>query len=77
MSTFGRVADIISQQMGVDVEGITHTSNLADLGADSLDVVEIMIEIEEEFDITIPDSDFEQMNNVGDIVAYIEGKINE
>lgn len=43
MSTFDRVADIVSQQMGVELEDVTRTSSLADLGADSLDVVEIVI----------------------------------
>lgn len=68
-----RVIDIISQQMGVGKEQVTpETSFQDDLGADSLDTVELVMELEEEFDITIPDEDAEQIRTVGQAVKYIE-----
>lgn len=53
---------------------VTEDSKIADLGLDSLDTVEMMLEIEEKFNITIPDNDFEKFVTVGDIVKYLEEK---
>lgn len=73
---FEKVKAIIGEQLDVeDVEGITlETSLMKDLEADSLDAVEIMMALEDEFEITIPDEDAEKFANIGDIVAYVEGK---
>ena len=73
---FEKVKAIIGEQLDVeDVEGITlETSLMKDLEADSLDAVEIMMALEDEFEITIPDEDAEKFANIGDIVSYVEGK---
>ncbi|MGL4461020.1 MAG: acyl carrier protein [Planctomycetia bacterium] len=68
-----RVIEIIAEQMGVSKETIrAETSFVNDLGADSLDQVELLMELEEEFDITIPDDQAEQIQTVADVVRYIE-----
>jgi acyl carrier protein len=68
-----RVIEIVSEQMGVAKDQITkETSFVNDLGADSLDTVELVMELEEEFDITIPDEKAEEIQTVGQAVAYIE-----
>ncbi|NLK44804.1 MAG: acyl carrier protein [Tissierellia bacterium] len=75
--TFEKVKNIIADQLGVDdVASITmETSLMKDLEADSLDAVEIMMALEDEFGITIPDEDAEKFANIGDIVKYIEESI--
>ncbi|HEX3997524.1 MAG TPA: acyl carrier protein [Pirellulales bacterium] len=68
-----RVIDIVAEQLGVNKEQITpETSFVNDLGADSLDVVELVMELEEEFDINIPDDAAEKITTVGQAVDYIE-----
>ena len=68
-----RVIDIVAEQLGVDKEKITpETSFVNDLGADLLDTVELVMELEEEFDITIPDDAAEKIQTVGQAVQYIE-----
>lgn len=78
MTNFERVKNIIINTLEIDeVETITmETSIMDDLDADSLDAVEVMMALEDEFDIEIPDEDAEEFKNIGDIVRYIEGKIN-
>ncbi len=72
-STFERVQDIVSEQLGVDKEKITaETSFVNDLGADSLDTVELVMELEEEFDINIPDDAAEKIQTVGQAVEFID-----
>ena len=72
-STFERVKDIVAEQLGVDKEKVAiETSLVNDLGADSLDVVELVMELEEEFDLNIPDDAAEKIQTVGEIVEYIE-----
>lgn len=73
---FEKVVEIIAEHLDVeDVEGVTmETSLMKDLDADSLDAVEIMMALEDEFEITIPDEEAEKFENIGDIVTYIEGK---
>lgn len=73
---FEKVVNIIAEQLGVDdVESITmETSMMKDLEADSLDAVEIMMALEDEFGVTIPDEDAENFKNIGDIVRYVEEK---
>jgi acyl carrier protein len=68
-----RVIEIVSEQMGVAKDQITRdTSFVNDLGADSLDTVELVMEFEEEFDITIPDEEAEKIQTVGQAIQYIE-----
>lgn len=68
-----RVIDIVAEQLGVDKEKVTlDTSFVNDLGADSLDTVELVMELEEEFDITIPDEEAEKIQTVGQAIEYIE-----
>lgn len=70
---FDKVKEILAQQFDADIDGITTTTNIADdLGADSLDVVEVLMAIEDEFGIEIPDEAIEDIKTVGDLVGYIE-----
>ena len=70
---FEKVKEKIAEQLGVDEDEITLESKIIDdLGADSLDVVELVMALEEEFDIEIPDSDTEGLSTVGDVVEYID-----
>lgn len=67
-----RVKKVIADQLGLDAEEITMDSSFVDdLGADSLDIVELIMALEEDFDIEIPDEDAEKISSVGDIVEYI------
>jgi len=69
-----RVTDIVSEQLGVEKDKITReTSFVNDLGADSLDTVELVMELEEEFDISIPDEAAEKIQKVGEAISFIEG----
>lgn len=73
---FEKVRDIIAEQLDVEAEEIKmETSMMNDLDADSLDAVEIMMALEDEFDIEIPDEDAENFKNIGDILKYLEGKV--
>ncbi|HGY91913.1 MAG TPA: acyl carrier protein [Planctomycetes bacterium] len=68
-----KVKSIVCEKMGANPEKLTEsTSFINDLGADSLDTVELVMEFEEAFDINIPDEDAEKIQTVGDAVAYIE-----
>lgn len=68
-----KVADIIANQLGVEKEIITPEANVVDdLGADSLDVVELVMALEEAFDLEIPDEDAEKIRLVKDIYSYLE-----
>ncbi len=70
-----KVKEIIAKQLGVKVEEVTPQATfIDDLGADSLDTVEIVMALEEEFKIEIPDEDAEKMTNVGEAIKYIEQK---
>lgn len=76
--TFEKVKDIISDQLGIDAEEITMESSfIDDLGADSLDVVELIMALEAEFDIEIPDEAAEKVATVGDVVEYIKTHVEE
>jgi len=71
-----RVAEIVAEQMGVDKAQVTgETSFVNDLGADSLDTVELVMEFEDEFDISIPDEDAEKIQTVGQAIAYVEAHL--
>ena len=68
-----RVIDIVAEQLGVDKEKISaETSFVNDLGADSLDTVELVMELEEEFDINIPDDAAEKIQTVGQAIEFID-----
>ena len=70
-----RVRAIIAEQLGVKVEEVTDAASFIEgLGADSLDTVELVMALEEEFGIEIPDEDAEKMTSVGDSIKYIESK---
>jgi len=71
-----RVVEIVAEQMGVDKAQITReTSFVNDLGADSLDTVELVMEFEDEFDISIPDEDAEKIQTVGQAIDYVEAHL--
>ena len=71
-----KVVDLISSQLGVSKESITTATHFAnDLGTDSLDIVELIMEFEEEFDIDIPDDAAEQIQTVGQVIAHIEKEV--
>jgi acyl carrier protein len=70
-----RVKNIICDQLAVEAEKVTDTASfIDDLGADSLDIVELVMTMEEEFELDIPDEDAEKMKTVGDVVNYIKSK---
>jgi len=70
---FEKVKEIIVDQLGVDESEVTmEASFIDDLGADSLDIVELIMALEEEFDLEIPDKDAEKIVTVGDAVEYIK-----
>lgn len=72
---FEKVKAILVDQLDVDEDAITMESSIIDdLGADSLDVVDMVMSMEEEFDIEIPDEEIEAMKTVGDLVKFIESK---
>ncbi len=73
MAIAERVKGIIVDQLGVDEEEVTQEASFTDdLGADSLDIVELVMAFEEEFGIEIPDDDAEKISNVRDAISYIE-----
>ncbi len=68
-----KVKEIVAEQLGVDEdEVVPEASFIDDLGADSLDIVELIMALEEEFDMEIPDEDAEKIVTVGDVVDYIK-----
>lgn len=72
MGAFEKVKSIVVDQLGVDEEEISLETSFADLNADSLDIVELIMALEEEFDLDIPDEDAEKIRTVGDAVNYIK-----
>lgn len=76
MDIFEKVKDLIAEQLDVeDKESITESSSITDdLGADSLDVVDLVMALEDEFNVEIPEDQVENIKTVGDIVKYIEDK---
>jgi acyl carrier protein len=72
-----KVKSIIIEKLAVDENEVTPTASFTnDLGADSLDIVELIMEFEKEFGVSIPDEDAEKMMTVGEAVAYIEEQID-
>ncbi len=71
-----RVSAIVVEQLGVAKEYLAPQASFTDdLGADSLDIVELVMAMEEEFDIEIPDDDAEKIQTIQDVVRYVKGKI--
>ncbi len=71
-----KVKDIIEKELGVEREKLTDSASfIDDLGADSLDIVELVMEFEKEFNIDIPDEDAEKLKTVGDAMAYLNQKV--
>ena len=70
-----KVKEVIVEQLGVDPERVKpEASFIDDLGADSLDIVELVMAMEEEFGIEIPDEDAEKLKTVGDVASYLQAK---
>jgi acyl carrier protein len=78
MAIAERVKSIIVEQLGVDEEEVTQEASFTDdLGADSLDIVELVMAFEEEFGIEIPDEDAEKISNVRDAITYIQNNAGD
>ena len=69
---FEKIASILAEQFGIEQDEITMDTSFEDLGADSLDVVELTMALEEEFGVTIADEELPNMKTVGDLVKYLE-----
>ncbi len=77
MDVADRVKELVVEQLGVDAEEVTEGASFVDdLGADSLDIVELVMAFEEEFDLEIPDEDAEKIQTVGNAVEYIKAKVD-
>ena len=73
---FEKIKNILSEQLGADEEEMTMDTNIAkDLGADSLDVVELLMSIEDEFEIEIPDEEIENIKTIRDLTEYIQNNM--
>ena len=76
MSLEKRVTDLIVEQLGVSPDEVVMTASfIDDLGADSLDIVELVMSLEESFDIEIPDEDAEKIQTIGDAIAYLKERL--
>ncbi|MBV7271961.1 acyl carrier protein [Clostridium thailandense] len=75
---FEKIKNIISEQLGIDADEVNMESSFVDdLGADSLDIVELIMALETEFDLEIPDEDAEKIATVNDVVEYIKAHTEE
>ena len=78
MSLEARVTDLIVEQLGVSKEeAVANASFIDDLGADSLDIVELVMTLEETFDIEIPDDDAEKMQTISDAIGYLKERVED
>jgi len=73
-SIFNKIKEIVIEQLGVEEQDVTMETSFQDLNADSLDIVELIMALEEEFDLEIPDEDAEKLTTVGAAVEYIKEK---
>ncbi|MCX8059272.1 MAG: acyl carrier protein [Spirochaetes bacterium] len=74
--TFEELRDMISEKLGIEKEQITENASfINDLGVDSLEQVELIMELEKKFDITIPDEDQDKLGTVGDLLKYLNSKL--
>lgn len=70
---FDKIKEILADQLDADIDDMTMDTDIAkDLGADSLDVVELLMSIEDEFSVEIPDEEIENIKTIGELVEYIE-----
>ncbi|MBO5957043.1 MAG: acyl carrier protein [Bacteroidales bacterium] len=77
MNTREQVIDIIVNKLGVERESVVDSASFTnDLGADSLDTVELIMEFEREFEINIPDNQAEQISTVGEAISFVENAVN-
>jgi len=76
LEVFEKVKSLISEQLDVDEEQLDMDTTFEDIDADSLDVVELVMALEEEFNLEISDEEVEKIKTVGDIVSYIENQIS-
>ena len=72
MDVAEKVKEIIAEELALDMEEVTEDATFDDLGADSLDIVEVVMAFEDEFDVEIPDEDAEDIRTVKDAVSYLE-----
>jgi acyl carrier protein len=76
MDLLAKIKEIVVEELGVDASEVTpEASFIDDLGADSLDTVELIMKLEEEFDIEIPDEDTEKLTTVGKAIEYLQDKV--
>lgn len=75
MDILGKIKEIISEQTGADEEKLGENTTVEDIVEDSLDIVEMLMNIEEEFDIEIPDSDVKNLTTIGEFCSYIEERL--
>jgi acyl carrier protein len=74
---FEKIKNLLAEQLDADENDMTMDTDIAkDLGADSLDVVELLMAIEDEFDIEVPDEEIENIKTIGDLVEYIQSNID-
>ena len=71
MDSFKKISEIVADQLGITPDTITRETTFGDLDADSLDVVEVIMALEDEFGVEIPDEVAEKFKNIGDVVDYI------
>lgn len=75
---FEKITEILAEQLAADRETMTNDTKIAeDLGADSLDLVDLLMSIEDEFGVEIPDEEVENLRTIGDVVNYISAKSEE
>lgn len=73
---FEKIKSILAEQLDADIDEMTMDTNIAkDLGADSLDVVELLMSIEDEFEVEIPDEEIENIKTIGDLTDYIQNNM--
>ncbi len=76
MDIAAKVKEVVVDELGVDAAEVTNEARfIEDLGADSLDTVELIMKFEEQFDLDIPDEDAEGMRTVGDVIEYVKSKV--
>jgi acyl carrier protein len=75
MDTIEKIKEIIAQQTGVDEDAVRADTTIEDLMADSLDTIEMLMAIEDSFDIDIPDEDAKALQSVGELCEYIDNKL--
>ena len=73
---FEKIKEILAEQLDADADEMTMDTNISrDLGADSLDVVELLMSIEDEFEVEIPDEEIENIKTIGDLTEYIQNNM--